>query len=73
MRIAAAIVLLVASAVLGLAEALTILDPVGTKMADDGDPFGRSTTPWAHHAGLAAAILACVAGAGLLLRRTKVR
>lgn len=73
MRIVVAIVLLVAAAILGLVEALAILDPVGTKMADDGDPFGRATTSWTHHAGLAGAILGCLAGAGLLLRRTKAR
>lgn len=73
MRIVAAIVLLVAAGVLGLVEALAVLDPVGTKMADDGDPFGLSTPLWTHHAGLAAAILGCVAGACLLLRRTKGR
>lgn len=73
MRIASAILLLLVAAALGLVESLAVLDPVGTKMADDSDPFGDPSVPWAQHAAFVVAMLACVGGACLLLRRGKGR
>ncbi len=34
---------------LGLLELIAIIDPVGTKMADDSDPFGDPHIPWYVH------------------------
>jgi amino acid permease len=31
-------------------EILALIDPVGAKMADDGDPFGNPYQPWYVHA-----------------------
>ena len=71
MRMVAAILFLVIAAALGILEVLAVVDPVGTKMADDGDPFGNPYVPWTQHAGSVAAIIACVAAAALLLRPRK--
>lgn len=38
------------SFLLGLLESIALLDPVGTKMADDADPFGDYYIPWHVHA-----------------------
>lgn len=73
MRIVCAIVMLLGAAVLGLVECMAILDPVGTKMADDADPFGNASIHWTQHAALVVIVVACVAGACLLLGRPKVR
>ncbi len=36
--------------IIGLLEIIALLDPVGTKMADDADPFGDPYIPWYVHA-----------------------
>lgn len=44
---------------LGLLELIAILDPVGTKMADDSDPFGNPYISWYIHASIIVFALAC--------------
>ena len=48
MRTFAGFVLLGLAAVLLFFEVIALLDPVGTKMADDSDPFGPPP-PWYGH------------------------
>lgn len=36
--------------IIGLVELIALLDPVGTKMADDADPFGDPYISWYAHA-----------------------
>jgi hypothetical protein len=43
----------------GLLEIIALLDPVGTKMADDSDPFGNPHIPWQQHAAFIIFVLAC--------------
>jgi nicotinamide riboside transporter PnuC len=69
MRIFVAILLFLVAGLLGLLQFIAIIDPVGTKMADDGDPFGNPFTPWYQHAIIALIIVACVVIASRLLRR----
>ena len=71
MKIALAILLLLLAAAFGLVEALSIIDPAGTKLADDGDPWGDPRTPWFVHATNIGMVIASVGGAVLLLRRRK--
>jgi hypothetical protein len=65
---------LVGFALLGLAalllalELMALADPVGTKLADDGDPFGNPYKPWWVHA-LWFAFIAVLATAGARLAR----
>lgn len=68
--IGAALLLLLA-VLLALGEVVAILDPVGTKMSDDGDPFGDPYRPWYVHASYFAVSFACAGGAWLLLRPRK--
>lgn len=35
---------------IGLLEIIALIDPVGTKMSDDSDPFGNPYIPWYIHA-----------------------
>ena len=69
MRIVIAILLLLFAGLLGIGELIAIVDPVGTKMADDGDPFGNPHVPWYQHAVFVLVVIACVAIASRLLRR----
>lgn len=71
MKIAFAILLLLLATVVGLVEILSVVDPVGTKLADDGDPRGDPSTPWEVHAIYIGLIAALVGGAVLLIRRRK--
>ena len=48
MRIFVGFVLLALAAVLLFFEVIALIDPVGTKMADDNDPFGPPP-PWYVH------------------------
>jgi hypothetical protein len=66
-----AILLLLFATALGLLELVAIIDPTGTKMADDGDPFGDPNTSWIMHTASVAAISASVVGAVFLLRRRR--
>jgi len=63
------ILLVLAGFILAGIEFLAVLDPEGTKMADDGDPFGP-VAPWWQHALWFMAIAACFAVAWRLLRRS---
>ena len=64
---------LVGLAVLLLAvELLALADPVGTKLADDGDPFGNPYAPWWVHLAWFIAI-ALIAGAGVWLAQSRGR
>lgn len=36
--------------IIGLVELIALLDPVGSKMSDDADPFGDPYIPWYVHA-----------------------
>jgi len=47
---------------------LGYLDPVGAKLADDGDPFGAPSAWWQGVVGLVICILAAGLGAGLAYR-----
>ena len=69
MRIIIAIILLLSAGLLSIIELIDIVDPVGSKMADDGDPFGNPHVPWYQHAVFIIIIIACVVIASLLLRR----
>jgi MYXO-CTERM domain-containing protein len=61
---------LLAFALLLLAlKLLALADPVGTKMADDGDPFGDPHQPWWVHAIYFAAVALLVAAGVRLIRR----
>jgi len=71
LRLMASILLLLFAGVLGVAQFLAIVDPVGTKMADDGDPFGDPYVPWYQHAVFILIIIACVVVAFRLMRRTQ--
>ena len=51
-------------------ELLALADPVGTKMGDDGNPFGNPYQPWWVHA-LWVAIVALLAAAGTRLSRRR--
>lgn len=44
---------------IGLLELIAIIDPVGTKMADDSDPFGNPHIPLYVHAFYIVFVLAC--------------
>jgi len=69
-RILGATLALVAALVLFL-SIVALIDPVGTKMADDNDPFG-TLDPWYVPAGMAVGSLGVVgAGLWLLVRRSK--
>ncbi len=69
MRIGAAILLFLAAGFLGVAELLAVIDPAGTKMADDGHPFGVARAPWYQHAVFILVVAACVASGSRLLRQ----
>ena len=71
LRLMASILLLLFAGVLGVVQFLAIVDPVGTKMADDGDPFGDPYVPWYQHAVFILIIIACVVVAFRLMRRTQ--
>ena len=73
MRIAVAIILLLFAGLLGIVELIAIVDPVGTKMADDGDPFGNPHVPWYQHVIFILIILSCVATASRLLWRRRAQ
>lgn len=50
---------------------IAILDPVGTKMADDADPFGDPYVPFWWHLIFFAISAACFIGAYFLLKNRK--
>ena len=66
-------VLLVIAALLLVLELLALKDPVGTKLADDGDPFGNRHQPWWVHALWFAAIGLIGAAGARLARRGRAR
>jgi chromate transport protein ChrA len=45
-----ALILFLLAGVIALVEFIALIDPVGTKMADDADPFGDPHIPWYKHA-----------------------
>ncbi len=64
MRKLAASILLAIAGILALFESIALIDPVGTKMADDLDPFGDPNMAWYQHAAfilvtIAVALIAC--------------
>lgn len=69
--ITTATLLLFLALLLGAGEIMAIADPVGTKMADDADPFGDPHISWPAHAAALAVVIALVGGAWLLLRPRK--
>lgn len=73
MRIGAALLLFLVAGVLGVGELLALVDPAGTKMADDGEPFGVPYSPWYQHATLVLLAVACVAIGSRLLRQRDAR
>ena len=62
------ILLTLGGLVLAGVELIAVLDPEGTKMADDGYPFGPVASWW-QHAFMFVAIAGCFAVAWRLLRR----
>ena len=52
MRKLAASILFAIAGILALLELISLIDPVGTKMADDLDPFGDPHIAWYQHAAL---------------------
>lgn len=60
------------AALLLVFEVIAIVDPVGTKMADDNDPFGNPYKPWWVHAAWLA-IIALIATGGVRLARRRHR
>ncbi len=68
----AAILLLLVAGLLGVVQLIAVVDPVGTKMADDGDPFGNPHAPWYLHGIFTLLIIACIVIASRLLRRRRV-
>lgn len=70
MRTTFAILLALVGVALTVIEAVAVLDPSGTKMADDGNPFG-SVAPWWVHLLWVAVILGCFVAAFRLLRRSQ--
>ena len=59
-----AAILFALAAILALLELMQLIDPVGTKMADDLDPFGDPHVAWYEHAALilATILLATIGG-----------
>jgi len=51
-------------------ELLALIDPVGTKMSDDGDPFGPPPG-WKHHA-VSLTVIACLFLLGFTLLKRKM-
>lgn len=52
----------------GILEIIALIDPVGTKMSDDSDPFGNPYQPWYVHAAFILFTIACF-GFGYFLAR----
>jgi hypothetical protein len=69
MRIGAAILLFLVAGALGVAELLAFIDPAGTQLADDADPFGIPHASWSQHAVFILLAVACVAIGARLLRQ----
>lgn len=58
--------------VLGVIEVIALINPSGTKMADDGDPFGPPA-PWQVHVIWLAVVALLIISAVVLLRSRKER
>ena len=71
MRKAVGIALLGLALVFLVFELVALIDPVGTKMADDSDPFG-SPAPWYDHA-LTFGIIAVLTAISARLLRARRR
>jgi hypothetical protein len=56
--------------IVGLVEIFALIDPVGTKMADDADPFGNPHEPWYKHAIYIAFVIGCFLVSFLLVRQS---
>jgi hypothetical protein len=63
MRWVLAVLLLAVAGILLVFEVSAFLDPVGTKLADDADPFGTAEPWWVH--ALWFALIALLAGIGV--------
>ena len=68
MRKLAASILFAIAGVLVLLELISLIDPVGTKMADDLDPFGDPHIAWYQHAAFILVTIALAWIAGWLWR-----
>ena len=68
MRKLAASILFAVAGVLALLEFIALIDPVGTKIADDLDPFGEPHVDSYQHAVFILAIVALSSIAGWLWR-----
>ena len=71
MRPVISVALLLLAAVLGALHLLAVVDPVGTKMADSGDPFGDPSIPLSVHPMYFAVEVTCVLTAVYLFRRKR--
>ncbi len=58
---------------IGFLELIAIIDPVGTKMSDDSDPFGDPTISIWQHIVFTIISLGCLVISGLLLKRIDKR
>ncbi len=56
--------------IVGLIEIIALIDPVGTKMADDADPFGNPHVPWYQHAIYITFAIGCFIISFLLVRKS---
>ena len=70
MKAIAATMLLLSALGLGILEFIALIDPSGTKMSDDADPFG-APIPWSAHALSITFIILLVFSAFALLRHSK--
>ena len=64
--------LLVLAAALALGQLVALLDPAGTQLANDADPFAAPPPWYVHAAWLAACGLLAAAGARLMSRRAEI-
>lgn len=59
LQILLGLILIGIGCLVGLLEIIALIDPVGTKMSDDADPFGNPYIPWYIHACYIIFVLAC--------------
>lgn len=69
LRIFAGVTAFAVAGLLAVVEFAALIDPAGTKMADDAGPFGDPHTAWYAHAAVILAAAAFSVGGYWLLRR----
>lgn len=66
--VASSVFLILIGALFTLSNIIAILDPVGTKMADDADPFGDPSIQWPVVIVLFVIAAICFTAAGFILK-----